>query len=253
MSRADDGGIILAGATYFQQIDPNNRVYYLPTGYLLKLTHLGQFLWERELGHKNESYFTRVISRDNHFYAWGQNLNPDTTEWGAWMVKISSEWGKVDFERIISRDPFPNIWEYNFLVDVVPTQDKGFIFSGYTDVPCQFGDTCGYWGWVVKLDSLGCEDAGCYTVGLEEMPFLNSTHQVSPNPAQSYITFAYQSQPKVQSLHVYDIWGKKVFASPLPAHTDEFTLDLHAFPQGIYVYYFMEKGRIEASGKFVKK
>ncbi len=102
------------------------------------------------------------------------------------------------------------------------------------------------WGRKIDFDSLSC------TVGIEK-EFEKFSIALSPNPAKSQITFAWESQPKVQSLHVYDIWGKKVFASPLPAHTDEFTLDLHAFPQGIYVYYFMEKGRIEASGKFVKK
>ena len=55
----------------------------------------------------------------------------------------------------------------NYLYDVISTSDNGLIACRYVDLyPPDTGSTD---TWVIKLDSIGCDSAGCdTTVGVKE-------------------------------------------------------------------------------------
>lgn len=252
MTRASDGGLILYGSEGFQRIN-NGNINYQERGYILKLTAFRQHLWERKLGIVGDSYFNKIILKEGNLYAFGQNVSPDTTYFGAWIVKMDEVWGRVDYERVIGNDIVPSVPKLNYLIDAVATSDNGFLFCGYIEVLCRTGDSCHQWAWVVKLDSMGCEVPGCHTVGIEDDIVEKHPVRVFPNPAQDRISFSWDVSNQFQKLYVYDVFGKEIVQKGIKYSTLGLELELYRFQKGVYVYYLKGKNDLMVSGKFVKE
>ncbi len=249
--KTSDGGLILAGSESIQFID-NVTISYWPRGYIQKINLTRQFLWEKRMGSIGDSYFNRVFVKKNGLYAMGQNLNADSTIWGAWVVKLSETDGEVDFERIIGHDFLPNESKWRYSIDAAATHDNGFILCGYIDLYCNFGDDCGYWGWVTKLDSMGCVMQGCHNVGIEDDIAEKHPVRVFPNPAQDRISFKWDRLPQFSELHIYDVLGKEIVRKEINRSALGFELDIYLFQKGVYVYYLKGKDSLVVSGKFFK-
>lgn len=252
IAKTKDGGLILAGRESFQEIQNNGIIRYEWRGFIRKLNLHRQLLWERKLGIIGDSYFNKVVLRDNNIYAFGQNNSPDTTFWGAWMVKMDEDSGFVDYERVIGSDIVPSIPKFNFLIDATSTPDHGFLFCGYIDVLCQVGDSCRQWAWVVKLDSMGCAIPGCHTVGIEDTFPQYSSIQVFPNPAQDQITFQWQTYHHFEKLLIYDTQGKERHRLAIDPNKKGYDLPLYDLPDGLYIYHLETIDGERVSGKFVK-
>lgn len=253
MVKTPNGGLVLAGSKVFQEIQNNGVIRYEDKGYILKLNQHRQLVWEQELGYLGDSYFNKLILKGGNIYAFGQNVSPDTSFWGAWMVKMEEESGIVDYERVFRDDSFPNQEKLMWLVDAAATPDNGFILCGWVQNILQFEKGAGDWGWVVKLDSTGCLVPGCHTVNIEETLPLFSPIQVFPNPAHDKITFQWQADHHFEELSIYDVWGKKLTHFDIMPNISTYDLPLHNFPSGVYIYVLKSKSNKAVSGKFIKQ
>lgn len=252
MTRTQEGGLILTGVESFWHLY-RGAVKYFTKGCLLKLNPNRQLVWEKVMGISGFSHFNKVIEKSDGLYAFGQNLTPDSTSLSSWIVKLSHEGDTIEYERIISNNNFPNFSKDTYAIDVSTTPDNGFIFCGYVDVTCNLEDECGYWGWVVKLDSTGCGVPWCQTVSIEEDLLQYFPIKVFPNPAYSKITFQWEAHHHFEELSIYDVLGNEFMHLDIIPNMSNYDLALHSFPKGVYIYLLKSKTNGIVKGKFIKK
>lgn len=177
---APDGSII-AGTMYADSMAgdvPYSRIY------IVKMDNDGNIIWDKKFDRSNivYNYMSRINCLDDgSIIACGSKpIEPPRTS--SWAMKVSSEGDSIWYRH------YDNLYGYqsfNYLYDIIPTSDNGFLASGYV-IPMQ-PDTGTQDAWVIKLDSMGCDTPGCFTVNVFEQPtdhVPRTSHlQIFPNPA----------------------------------------------------------------------
>ena len=115
-----------------------------------------------------------------------------------------------------------------------PTADGGFICTGeYTH------NHIGSMVWLGKMDSTGCWDTGCSTVGTKPSPPSGNLGgiKVYPNPAQNIVNIETPNQIQ-GNLYLYNALGQLLKTLSLPSEAQgEFKsnqLNVYDLPNGIY-------------------
>ena len=132
----------------------------------------------------------------------------------------------------------------NWLYDVEPTSDGGFIATGVGTrfASVDTGFVTNQVIWVLKTDSLGCVEPGCHTVGVQE--YLMDLHEhlrVWPNPAGpgQPITLSFTPPPEfvpdgALRVVVLDVAGRVVFEQPFTEPVSVRTLQVPQLSAGRY-------------------
>ncbi len=164
--------------------------------YIIKINKTGGIIWQNHYGSTsvNDWFYTiPVILSDGSMVIGGQQMLGNVPI--GMLVKTDSS-GNQLWLRTYYANPSID----NYIYDVKHTSDNGFILTGS-------GNLTGQDAWVVKVDSNGCEYAGC-NVGIEELGANNGEYEVYPNPATSEITLTTNQQPK--TIHIYNVLGEEV-------------------------------------------
>ncbi len=209
----DDGGIIMAGRTngspYVVKVDaagnsewqfayPNYSGYgYISTaadsGYIvgcgevisaaeaqaaiLKLNSDGTLDWVKHVGFVGveDIITTKPVVSDSNIVVSGVSTTATSGYYTGFLAKTDIQ-GYMLWQRTYTLDSMHSHHVYECLA----TSDGGYLLGGSTFQSTQNA-------WLVKVDSLGCEVAGCDAVGISE---LNESNNVSvyPNPANNLIT-----------------------------------------------------------------
>ena len=218
-----DGDYVVVG-TYKTSV----RVY----PFILKLNSLGDSLWLNTYtpfsGNSNSNCFRSIVElNDGSFVAAGFNWFTDS-------VVIGRDHGLV-IKTSAGGTP---IWhkEYNnattntsssLLYDIRTTSDGGFICTGTATAPQEM--------WLLKLDSMGCEDTTCYTPTLvEETSINNNTFQVYPNPNQGSFTISYSIDEQWADLQLISLTGQLVYRETLIENKGKIGVNTN-LPVGIYL------------------
>jgi Secretion system C-terminal sorting domain len=93
----------------------------------------------------------------------------------------------------------------DFLTDMKPTSDGGFIFCGHMNL---FNSK----SWVMKIDSIDCNNFvnGCSTVEIIELE-VNNNISIYPNPSNNIVTINYTlTEPIEAKLEIIDAIGRTV-------------------------------------------
>ena len=169
--------------------------YEYPPGYadrtisVVKISPQKQIIWGKTFWiHTDHSVKNIIELNDNSIAIVGWSWVIDTINQvggrHSFIMKLS-ETGDSLWYRDYSHVPEVSNDIFNYLVDIKPTSDGGFIACGTYE---------NYFGgiaqatWLVKTDSLGCDTPGCNTIGLDKYPDLNIADViVYPNPASQYI------------------------------------------------------------------
>jgi hypothetical protein len=280
VSIAKDGNIVV-GTTYADSMAtpdiPLSRIN------IIKLDNQGNIIWNRKYGASQENNFLRNIRilNDSCIVSVGSrfeyNPQPDRV---SWILKTSSDGDSLWYREYIY---LSGQQSRNYLYDLIETSDNGLIACGWVD-PIN-PDTGSIDTWVIKLDHIGCEWAGCdTTVGIKEPGGEEAEGHgdkgtagqgdrgrlvIFPNPAYgglsvkvlglsagiNYSTFNLQP-----SISIYDIFGR-----PAPATTISlppgggrardggwrWQLDVSALPPGIYFVVVRDERSVIGTGKFV--
>lgn len=256
ITKLSDGNYLLSGV---RGAYPNGK------GRLYKIDINGNIIWQR-------TYNTSLTTVNEGFYKTfelptGEIITIGTSEIisgyeGGWIMKLSST-GQKKWERYfehISGDVFID----NFNTGIL-TSDGGILLAGFASPGAGVfnppfispSDV-----WLVKLDSLGCDSAGCPTVftGIEPNPTVTAINVMAyPNPFSSQpvlieIPGLYMNEKAEYA--ILNVLGQTVFSGGIKAagaHTILIDETITApLPSGIYLFRITHKGKIY-SAKVVKE
>ena len=232
-----DGGYMVLTTVGVPGIGGNN--HYQPT--LFKLNRQGQLLWRRKIGpagYLAEFYVLRELA-DGSLVSAGQD--PDT----AGAIPGRGFLQGVVFKVCANGD---SLWyrnykkltggtSHNYLRDLTPTPDGGFVGSGFLHPRAP--DTGTADAWVFKIDSAGYLQAGGAPVTAQCLPLgttpetgaPDATLQLWPNPSADGLFHI--GLTGVAELEVVDAMGRLVLRQVAGAEA-EAVLDLSRQPAGVY-------------------
>ena len=201
--------------------------------YMAKLTKLGVVIWEKTFGDTGDQQFYTVpiILNDGSIVCSGiSNLGIVM----GMLIKTDSL-GNEQWLRTYN-DPNSSVNDYFY--DVRQTLDNGFIMSGFSTN-----------GWLVKVDSNGCEIANC-NVGINEFQILDSKLLVYPNPSTSEINISIEGE----DLNEYEISIVNILGKAQKIEINQSVISVSEFSSGIYFILATSKeGQKRLSQKFVKE
>jgi hypothetical protein len=252
LCRTQDGNMVL-GFGYcdsMYQMSPFRRIN------LIKIDNEGNVIWNKKYGASEyEKELTNVRENsDGTFIASGITHHSKyyTSKDYGWLLKTTSEGDSLWYREYIASDGEETD---NWLYDVIETPDKGYLACGvvYPEPP----DTGSQDGWILKVDSLGCESVDYCWVGMkEENPLpANEEIEIYPNPAEEEAQF--DLRITIYDLRIeiclYDIFGREVKKLPLAQGQTGLKMDVSNLSPGLYVAVVESDNRIIARKKLVKK
>ncbi len=260
LSRSPDGNIIM-GTAYGESMSGHNPISRI---YIARLNNAGNILWEYKYGESQKfNYLINIRTlEDGSIISSGSSY--DISSYFGWILKVDMNGDSVWYRK---KRILPYEYSLHYLIDIIPTSDKGYITCGY--VSPIYPDTGIQSAWVIKLDSLGCDSAGCdTTVGIEEQRSVEAGRQggvdIWPNPSHDWITL---TLPDVAAkgaveLVVYDIYGREAGkrgseeagmrgnGGVIPVNR-MILLDISDYSPGIYIAVIKDRKGRRFTGKFV--
>jgi hypothetical protein len=230
---------------------PQSRIY------LIKLDNEGNTIWDKKYGNSSVIYNylknVRCLA-DGSIVACGSSpvdyyVPPGIS---GWVLKINSVGDSLWYRSYANLHA---TLSENRLFDIIHTSDDGFLACGYV-FPMQ-PDTGTQDAWIIKLDSMGCDTPGCFTVGLPEQPFAwegtGGELYIYPNPSTEYINVQYPISDIRYSMHIYNIYGCKQDEIEIPKGQKETSINISGYSPGVYVAVLKNNRGMVARGKFVKR
>ena len=229
VTKSMEGGFMLGGYKALNAGNDSGKLW------LIKVDDLGVMQW-------NKVYTTPSMVKgevegieqlvDGSYVIVGNNR---IDYYRGWILKVDQE-GAMLWSRLYTR----NLDNHNYFWDFAPTPDGGFVVCGTTHNTTQDA-------WLLKLDSLGCNEPNCDTVaGVIHVPLPAMQLEVWPNPTDGIVNMKLPVR-KIGMMEVVDVMGRVALASPpnplSPGEGGQFTADLSGLPSGVYVV------RVEADGK----
>jgi hypothetical protein len=211
---------------------------------IIKTTKNGTFVWQKNYGNLGSWAYTQpIILNDGSFVVAGQQIIGGHTQ--GFLLKTDSA-GNEQWTRTYYANPNND----NYVYDVKHTSDGGFILTGS-------GNVTGQDAWVVKVDSLGCEVAGC-SVGVEEFEVSGLEFQVYPNPASNNLTIKQFGNESIKEIKIYNVMGECVFQKNGISNNqqgmmnNEVVIDVRHLPSGIYFIEAIAKEK-KLKTKFIRE
>lgn len=259
---ADDGNYLVA-TVYGEWIHtPDSR-----TGELIiyKIDTLGNIISENLYGPKRRQLYLKNFKKtENGYLATGWSYYDTVSLYNSsgWMYKFNTNLDSV-FRREYLH--FNEAYDINYLYDATPTSDNGYVAIGKANEGFTNANM-----WVLKVDSMGCDTAGCAT-GTFVVEFSPSGGgqgeelKVWPNPANKILNVL---PPIVSSrqnggtgskggkelrLTVYNSQGVKVEEIEIHTGKETVTVNVQGWESGIYYLRMTAGGRNLGSGKVVVK
>lgn len=252
VAMADDGNFLITSVYGEWIVSPGTRTGRIC---LVKVNNEGVTIWQKKIApkmyHCNIRNIQETVSGDivssGFYYA-------DTTNdfiLNGWFYKFSKEGDSVWMRDYYH---FNDQYDENLLYDVSPCQDKGYIGIGYSR-PFSPGSTEKM--WVIKVDSMGCDTAGCATgVFTKELSFINDRNICAyPNPAETEITLTFENTEHQSNmlLECYNIYGLKVHSENIWEGQQQTRLNVSGWSKGIYLAIIRNNQSITGQSRFIIK
>jgi len=249
---ADNGNYLMATVYGEWVVSPATRTGRI---YLVKLNNEGTTIWQKKIApkmyHCNIRNFRETINGD--IVAAGFYYPDTTTDFilNGWFYKFNQEGDSIWFREYYN---YFDQYAENMLYDVYPCQEKGYVGIGYAR-PGTGGSTQKM--WVIKVDSMGCDTAGCATGTFTKEIYLKSDNDIIafPNPAETEITLAFQNTDHHANmlLECYNIYGQQVHSEKIWKGQQETKIDLHGWAKGLYFAVVKSEDKVTGSTRFIKR
>ncbi|MCX6296888.1 MAG: T9SS type A sorting domain-containing protein [Bacteroidetes bacterium] len=200
--------------------------------YIAKLTKSGVVIWEKTYGGGGDEQFFAVpiILNDGSIICSGISTFGNVV---GLLIKTDSS-GNQQWLRTY----YNNFTIDNYFYDVKHTLDNGYIMSGFTNH-----------GWLVKVDSNGCEIANC-NVGIDEFQSILPMFNVFPNPARNEINLLIEGE----NINDFEITIINVFGEKEKVYKGNSTINISYLESGVYFITAISKdGKCRLSEKFIKE
>jgi hypothetical protein len=207
--------------------------------WVVKLDENGEIQWQKCFGGIAEDWGQSIIQKSNNeFILTGTTSSTDGDVIGndgfidIWVVDFDQN-GNLNWQKTLggTMDEWSNI--------ILETRDGGFLIAGESnsidgDITHNFGD---YDFWVVKL-----APASVATSAPQNLPL-----QITPNPAQQFVSFELPNGEQAQQVFLSDLLGREILRLNQPSNRQ---IDLSSLPRGVYVLSVITSDGQRFSGKF---
>jgi hypothetical protein len=156
---ADDGNYLVA-TVYGDSIW--NSETRTGSFHILKINSNGNIIWDKTIGVPTLDLFIRNFKSTNNneyiangFFSYLKTFPIFIEYYSGWILKTD-----INGDSIWMREynHFNEIYAYNMLYDVTPTQDDGYVCIGRSNEGFTQANM-----WVLKVDNMGCDTPGCAT------------------------------------------------------------------------------------------
>jgi len=222
---------------------------------LIKIDNGGNTIWNKKYGASEENMdFSNIRENpDGTLIATGTILQffPTSYRQVGWILKTTSEGDSLWYRQY---DVCDGEATWHWLYDVIETPDKGYLACGmvFPEPP----DTGSNDGWILKVDSMGCESPDYCWVGIksESVVYQNTVLEISPNPAGSEAVITIRSNGYISYLkiYIYDLFGREAKVLDLLPGQYSISIDVSGLPDGLYMTVVRSGNRIVAAQKIVK-
>ena len=143
------------------------------------------------------------------------------------------------------------------LHDLIQTPDGSIVIAGYYDNWSAGAVPPAQRGWLIKVDSNGCEQAtgSCNPLSVVAQQASTPSFQVYPNPSEGMFTLSTQALPAAKeaglALYLYDLTGRLILEQTIKAQNT--LLDLRNYANGLYLYRVQQGTKTISYGKLVKQ
>ena len=223
-------------------------------GYILKVDQIGDPIWTKKYipTHGSQSLWWGQVLADGTIVAAGQTTNTDDDSQAGWLIKTDANgdtlWTRT-FNPSSLIDRFLNML-------VMPNGDIVMVGSGRDE-----GEIIQY-GWILRVDSMGCLAENCFSVGIEEQPFGSAQGrlEVYPNPAITEVTLSLGSADLQDAeIVITDMLGRVMCSGgDCFTHSGEFAMtgtgvvDISTWPIGLYICSLYSHQRLLQTSRLVR-
>jgi hypothetical protein len=222
----DENYLLSGGWSFKDELFPDDP--YGGGGVLIKMSPSGTFLWERKYGDDvGDAEFQDVAQLpDGTIVTAGYRHVPKESPS---LVKFNAD-GDIIWWRNYDYNPTQS----EAIFDLVPTSDKGFLLTGYALPTGVIGNNASD-GWLLKVDSMGCEIPLCVTGTDEpETSLAGSDLSLYPNPAGQSVTVGWSATGFEGLLEIWTIGGLCVQRIKITAAETFKALDISTLAKGVY-------------------
>jgi hypothetical protein len=217
ITNLSDGNFVVAGSHVASSITK---------AYLMKIAPNGSMIWQKsiEIGDEGQSFWAVEELEDGTLVATGPtNVTSDGSQAG-WLVKTDAN-GDTLWTRVYNPS---NNTDYLRNMLVMPNGDIVMVGFGRGE------NSTTQDGWILRVDSMGCLEEGCWSVGIDDITIDDERPAIFPNPASDVVRFNVQSSKfNVVFIQAVDVLGRDCFSRSSFAMTDP--LDVSGWPDGIYM------------------
>lgn len=256
---AQNGDLLICGWEGFVHDPSPPIINYRYKGMVARFDVANQQLrWVKSIGIPYFSSFGDIVEKDNgELIAWGNGVMD--TPWDSlfdvgWLAAFSAH-GDSLWERSVLHYRADTVERslayYPGSIKILP--NKQLLMTGSVEDYDPNSPDYGFWGWLVRTDSNGCQTADCRTVGIA--PTIQSDMHIGtfPNPVDSWMVVHSSKALQAEGrLRLYDLQGKLLAEQYLAPASQEWMLEMGAYPPGIYLVE-MEVGGKRWSRKVMKR
>ena len=208
-------------------------------GYLQKIDTAGNTIWIKEYPVTGGQGLWGVVGlEDGTIVSSGVTDAADGSQAG-WLIK-TDENGDTLWTRTFNASQFTD-----YLRNMIVLPNGDIVMVGFGRAPGQTNQD----GWILRVDSMGCLQEGCFLTSLnEELEINNEELLVYPNPATETITIEIESK-QLGQLQLFDATGRLVFEKRLISNREE--IGVGYLPRGVYVAVLYKKGVVVERKKLV--
>lgn len=218
---------------------------------IVKFDINGNLIWSKKFGIPSIiNYFSSIMELTNRelilggeydtIYNYGLGLNTDFKIQKTTVLGDSIWSHQISIQGMNYQDGFRGIDLSN---------DGGYVLTGFFPVGPSPEKFC-----LVKLDSLGCDSAGCQFLGINEQKKSFSELIVYPNPAQSKITLKFElAETKNILLEIKNVLGqtvKTIDRRGFSSGKNKLEIDISECPSGLYFVQLESENKIWSSKLF---
>jgi len=188
---------------------------------LIKIDNSGSVVWDKKYG--SSGYGTAaVISYElpnGDIISCGKQWHPNSSgssfSYGIYgFIMKTDSLGNLKFYQTYQADTFNGA--QNYLYDIKPLAGGGFIAVGFV----QPNDGTTQDVWVLRVDSNGCEVAGCSSgTGIEHVTDINNQVNIYPNPASNSFRVVWIDNNQKKTVQIYDVNSKIVLTQTMYSKT----------------------------------
>ena len=179
---------------------------------------------------KNKSYSNNIdgcILLSDSTLVCGGDSRPIYDQWiNGWIFKMTMN-ADIIWERVLDKVDFKQEQIFNFRA----APDGGYYLGGYSWIK----DIRQSRNWLVKTDSLGCDNISCLDTAVDDPTEGTDEVWVYPNPARDQIYIASPGGFMSRQLEIYDYSGKKVKAVQIEPGGEQINIPMSGLPSGIYL------------------